>query len=495
MDVLVDDARVWSFAPERDAIDVDGARLVPWPKALRRYLDGIARVTVREHLTGRIAVTDVCQFGVGSDPIRVVDGSGNPLALNKAGYLERTFDSVSSNAAGSLLDQMSKVLGILHDECGLPAFVSFGALLGVVREGELLHHDSDLDISYVSSHSHPAEVVRESIRIERTLHRHGFRHRRFSMADFKVLVKDATGDTRGIDIFGGFFLDGMYYLLPAVRAPLPKSAILPLGEVELEGRRFPAPADPAALLEAIYGREWRIPDPSFKFRPPPSTSRRFNGWMRGLRSHFRHWNDFYRSSDCAAVPTEPSAFARWIVDRIPESEPVVDMGSGNGRDALYFAKSGHRVVGLDYAPAAIAKSRAVAQADGLAAKFEVLDLCDLRQALVMGARLAADGDARTLYGRFLLDALDDEGRRNVWRLAEMALRAGGALYLEFRTDKDADVPHVFGEHYRRFLDPDMVVDEIESRGGSIEYREEGYGMAPFHDEDPHVCRLVARWSR
>lgn len=94
-----------------------------------------------------------------------------------------------------------------------------------------------------------------------------------------------------------------------------------------------------------------------------------------------------------------------------------------------------------------------------------------------------------------MHALEDEGRHHLWRLARMALRAGGRLYLEFRTGKDAKAEHAFGEHFRRFLNPDTVVDEIESSGGHIEHREEGHGYAVYKNEDPHVCRLVARWQK
>ena len=65
-----------------------------------------------------------------------------------------------------------------------------------------------------------------------------------------------------------------------------------------------------------------------------------------------------------------------------------------------------------------------------------------------------------------MHALHDSARRGLWELAAGSLRAGGRLYPEFRTGKDEGARHVFGEHFRRFLDADTVVDEIEARGGT-----------------------------
>lgn len=209
--------------------------------------------------------------------------------------------------------------------------------------------------------------------------------------------------------------------------------------------------------------------------------------------HREYWDTFYRSKGSTAVPHEPSAFARWVAARAAPSKWIVDIGSGTGRDALWFARSGYRVLGLDYATTAVEQTRAAAEQADLPAAFEVFDLYDVEHVLAMGARLSADGP-KTMYGRFLVHALEDGGRHHLWDLARTALGPGEGLCLEFRTGKDAATSHAFGEHFRRLLDPDVVVDEIESRGGYVEYREDGHGLAPFRDEDPHVCRLVVGWS-
>ncbi len=123
-----------------------------------------------------------------------------------------------------------------------------------------------------------------------------------------------------------------------------------------------------------------------------------------------------------------------------------------------------------------------------------INLYDTREVLALGTTLAWADDATDVYCRFTLDAIEEVGRDNVLRLASMALRRGGHLYLEFRTLRDRRRPHHF-EHPRNFLDPRAVVRAIEERGGTVVERTSGTGLAPFEDEDPHVCRIVASWAR
>jgi SAM-dependent methyltransferase len=498
VDVLFDGRRIWSIDPSLQERGEDGLAFVPWPQELRPYLDGLTRAMVRDHVTHEVLLDQELAFGSGQGHVRVVDPSGQPLAFNKWGDLVQPFDSAGESAVTAALEETAGVLNALREECGVPAFITYGTLLGAVRDGKLIGHDNDIDVAYMSDHNHPADIARESFQIQHRLARRGWTVHRISAGFVQVGIERSDAAVANVDVFVCFHALDRFYQVFAVEADLPRSAILPLGEVTLHGVRLPAPADPEALLEATYGPSWRIPDPSFEFNAPEVTRRRIGGrggWFGGYSARRRYWKEFYAGARSAAVPEEPSPFARWVSEREPPPAPVVDVGSGTGRDALWFARQGHRTLGLDYVEVALERARDKAKAEALSASFEYFDLYDLRQVLAFGARLAHASDDQMLYGRFLLQALEDGGRHNLWRLAGMALRTGGRLYLEFRTDKDADRAHEFGDHFRRYLSPDAVVREIESAGGRVEHREEGHGLAVYRHEDPHVCRLVTTWQR
>ncbi len=497
VDVLFEERWVWSFHSARDTKIVagdDARRRAPWPVSLRPFLRGTGHVTVRMRAAGDILFDGDFAFDDSDTRVRIVDHRDRPLIVDKAGDLQCGFAERGQATVDALIDAIDDVLARLAG-AGVDAFLAFGALLGAVRDGRFIPHDSDADVGYLSRHTSPVDVARESFALERVMIEAGYWTWRFSAADFKVIVPDPEGG-RAIDIFAGFVVGDVFYLMPEVHAvDFRTEVILPLGEVELHGRRLTAPADPEALLEITYGPHWRVPDPSFKFETPRWVRRRLDGWLRGNNSNRQHWWPFYFGRSSAAVPGEPSPFARWVHDREPAEASIVDIGSGTGRDSLWFAREGHDVLGLDYIPAATENAGKIAVAEELPARFKTVNLYDLRQILGIGGELAHRDTPPVLYGRFLIHAIEDLGRHNLWRIASMCLRRGGRFYLEFRTGLDAGAEHEFGEHFRRYLDPDVVVAEIEARGGQIEHREAGHGLAVYKNEDPHVCRLVATWKR
>lgn len=494
VDVLFDDQWVWSFNAERDTRANGAVLLADWPANLLPFLRGTAAVTVRERFGERVLFAGDVLFDESDQRVRIVDDDGRPLIVDKAGDLQCAFASRGEATRTALLDAIDDVLARLRDEGGVDAFLAFGALLGAVRDGRFIPHDSDADVAYLSRHRSPVDVARESFALERIMIRAGYWTWRFSAADFKVIVPDPEGG-RAIDVFAGFVIDGTFYLMPEVHAPeFDESVVLPLGSVVLEGRTVAAPAKPEALLEITYGPDWRVPDPSFRFEAPEQVRRRLDGWTRGNTTNRGHWWPFYFGSAGETVSARPSPFASWVAEREPAAA-VVDIGSGTGRDSLWFASQGHDVLGLDYIPAATERAGNTASASGLSARFLTFNLYDVRQVLAVGAELAHREDPPVLYARFLVHAIEDEGRHALWRMASMCLRRGGRFYLEFRTSQNAEEEKVYGEHFRKYLPGDAVVAEIEEWGGQVEHREEGHGLAVYKDEDPHVCRLVATWKR
>lgn len=491
VDVLVDGQRVWSFKPARDASARDGSAVVAWPDVLRRFLNGRAEVTVCDHETGETYFRQEVGLGDSDDRIRVVDANGHPLAVDKGGRLQRTFSDTDDSMREFIMDAVEKVLHDLRETCGLEAFLSYGCLLGAVRDGHMIGHDSDADLSFLSRHTHPFDIIRETTAAERAMKALGWSTVRMSGADFKVWVPLGDGRRVGIDVFGSFYIDGVYYLTGSRSGDLPLSAILPLRTVTLEGREILAPRDVEAYLEYLYGPDWPVPDPAFKFPMKPATVRRMDGWLRGPRQHLRHWHTLYKRQP-DAVPSGPTRFARWVAESLPPGQRILDAGTGTGRDAVWLAGQGHHVVAADYATVVFPHVRRSAEAQGVDVTTRAVNFNTFGSTLTEGARLA-HGEPHHLYARFLLDALGPNARRNFWRFAQMSQRRGGLTFLEFRTDASAGEPTHFPGHYRAFLPPAVVAEEVESRGGEIVRREVGRGLAPLEDEDPEVCRMIVRW--
>lgn len=501
VDVCFDGRRVWSFWLQRDS-EPDGAgRLAPWPSALTRFLDGSVRLTLVAHVSGVTVYDDEVTLGSGAGRIAVVSAEGKPLGLDKSNRLSQTFDSRSPEQVAPLLDSIEQVLLRIRD-AGVEAFLAYGTLLGAVREGALIGHDSDADLGYVSRHSHPLDVILESFRVQRHLTDLGYDTYRYSGIAFKVDVIEGDGFRRGLDVFGGFIAEPvgdqppMLYLMGEIGSPFELDWIYPLSTATLEGRTFPVPGQPEKLLEATYGPGWRVPDPAYHFHTARSTVLRLNGWFRGIRVLRSEWERRHSGHRDKRLRRKPSGLAELVVAREGVPAAVVDLGAGRGADALWFARQGASVTALDFVPRAAESARAVAESEGLDLTVREVNLLSLRSTLAEGARLAHTPGARVVVARHLLDATVRDGRVGAWRLCEMALRDGGRLYLEFLAGEPGSRNE---EQLLAAVPTDVVVAELEQRGAVIVHREEtqvqGGSGESGRPQERTIARLVAQWQR
>lgn len=508
VDVLFDGRRVWSFWTLRDSEQRGAERLAAWPGALRRFLDGRVLLTLVDHVSADEVATAEARLGSGEGTIEVVDKEGRPLGLDKSLTLSRLFDSRDQKHLAPLLDSIDTVLRALHDS-GIDAFVAYGTLLGAAREGGLIGHDSDADLGYVSRYDHPVDVICESFRLQRRLAESGLSVTRYSGLAFRVNLVESDGAMRGLDVFGGFLRDGRLYLMGEVGTSFREEWVRPLSTVTLEGREYAAPAQPERLLEATYGPHWRTPDPAFKFETPESTVRRFDGWFRGTRGG-RNLQWHRPKARKLQGPVRPSSLARQVRRSEPEIGTFVDVGCGAGADAYWMATQGVPSRGLDFRPTHYRALATRAEKSAMPVGYDWVNLNELRSALPAGAELSRLPGPRIMTARHILDAVDDSGRTNLLRLAEMTVRGSGRLHLQVaRAGTGTRIPGTEGpgllgpgRDNLRPLDIDSLIGEIEARRGQVESREdlvesaadEPLGGSLPGTENRDVTRLVVTWQ-
>ena len=489
LDLLFDGRRIWSIAPHEHRVRRDGYRRVVWPEPIRRHLDGTARVELREHVSGEVVASTEATFGTGEGRVEIVDDSGRPVALTKYGRLNHPFESSDRSAMEGYLDQVEEVLAVLRDRCGLPAFVSFGTLLGAVRNGRLIGHDVDVDLGYLSDYEHPVDVVRESLRVERVLRDQGWRVVRENGGFLALFFPQADGTSRNLDVFASFIVNGMLHQVHDIRTRADRTAVVPLGEVELEGRMLPAPARPEVFLEAAYGPGWRVPDPSFEYHTPRPLKRRNMGWLGGLRAQRDQWSKFYAAS-YYDLPDEPSPFARWVAGREAPMQ-LLDVGCGKGRDAMFFAAEGFDVTALDVVPKVLSRGRRQSQARDLHVQWQLCNLNSLQETLLTAAAVLQSPGPRVVFARGLLHDLRPQAWDHFWRLASLSLREGGRCYLEFRT-AEPWTGEPLALPIRRRLSVQEVEREARERGARSVHRAEQLDPRGL-EHDRNVHRLVLEW--
>jgi len=491
-DVHFDGHHVWSYTAHPRA-DRD-EQLVAWPKRMKRWLNGASDVRVLEDeeelFSGPVT------FGTGKGRVRFVDKSGIPVMIDKWGLLQRPFSGRDSSVVEQMVEITDRILEVMESECGVRGWIAFGTLLGAAREGKVIGHDSDIDLAYLSDQQTPAEMAVELYEIGRALRRHGLTVLAKSGSFITVVWTSPDGGMASIDVYTCFYVGDLLHETATVRRQVPRSAILPLIELEFEGRMLPAPADPDAMLAVSYGPGWRVPDPSFKHEPGPETVQRFDGWFSSLMRQRRDWEQHV--GDLAKDPGHgASGFAAWVADRLPEDARVVELGSGAGDDALALAERGWDVLAFDYSRQSLRRPQRVARRSKLPATFSHLNLYDLRDVLTRAALIARDRRPHTLYARELLETLEPDGLDNFWRFASMTMRGGGAVFLEGQalSRRDAGEWRVTHGGGKRFpLDPRLVEGEAVRAGGVVVHRG-GFldAAAAVAGGPPARWRMVVEW--
>lgn len=141
-------------------------------------------------------------------------------------------------------------------ELGYRSCISYGTLLGAVREKDFIEHDDDVDMAIVMRTD---DHDREMVDLLTALKARGFKGYEFRSP---ALLSVSTARNKfPIDLFPiidkgdhvRMYMEGM-----KVR-PLAADLMLPLATIEFKGREYGAPSRPEAFLEDRYGADWRTP--------------------------------------------------------------------------------------------------------------------------------------------------------------------------------------------------------------------------------------------
>lgn len=91
------------------------------------------------------------------------------------------------------------------------------------------------------------------------------------------------------------------------------------------------------------------------------------------------YDDKYRSEELY-WGKQPSSIARILFQKYPlqEDQTLLDIGCGEGRDSVFFARNGYRVTGFDSSAEGVRKSIALAEEQRLSVVFFQADINEYR---------------------------------------------------------------------------------------------------------------------
>lgn len=199
-----------------------------------------------------------------------------------------------------------------------------------------------------------------------------------------------------------------------------------------------------------------------------------------------YWNQYYKNRVCSE---EPSLFAQYVATLVESGKRLVELGCGNGRDAIYFGQCGLSVTALDLSEESIhtLQAREVPHVQFLCDDF-------------VNGEIHAPNSYEYAYSRFTIHAINRNQEQVLLKNVLRGLCPGGRLFIEVRSIHDP----LFGKgkavernaffydfHYRRFIVLEELVDSLQQCGYRVDYAEERTGFAPYGDSNPPVIRIVA----
>ena len=203
----------------------------------------------------------------------------------------------------------------------------------------------------------------------------------------------------------------------------------------------------------------------------------------------KYWKWYY---DRNKTPFTPSPFAHHVIKHYAqENHSLIELGCGNGRDAIYFANKGLNVLAYDLCEEEIEFLSRNYPHPNL--EFKVDDFTNLGKSL----------KCSLVYSRFTIHSISYKGQTAVLNWVSNILLDKGYFLLEARGKQnelfkkgvpveDEQDAYIYNNHYRRFLDFSETCKTLESIGLKIVEASEKNGFSPINGNDETLIRIVAQ---
>lgn len=206
-----------------------------------------------------------------------------------------------------------------------------------------------------------------------------------------------------------------------------------------------------------------------------------------------YWDSFYEKYGYEDNIQKHSSFAEFCQSEIfgDKKFNIIELGSGNGRDSIFFVKNNHNVVAIDQSIKAIniECSRLPLQyKDHIVFKNNDFILEDYSTYF----------NIDIFYSRFTLHSITEKDENIVLKKVYEALKEGGLFCIEARTIKDplygkgnqVEKHAFFTDHYRRFIDSDTFIKKVLTIGFKINYFLERNNLSIYKNDNPFLMRVL-----
>ncbi len=199
-----------------------------------------------------------------------------------------------------------------------------------------------------------------------------------------------------------------------------------------------------------------------------------------------YWNKFYRDT---LVVKRSSNFSLFVIKKIKKnSDMLLDVGCGNGRDTFFFIRNKVKTFGIDQSSTIINENNKIKKV------FFNINFCK--------KRIILKNKFNVFYARFFLHSITLIEEKKFFKNIKLNSRPESRIFLEFRTDKDPLIKQGtkiskyerFTDHYRRFINVTAFEKRVKNEKFDILFLKTSNKFSIFKDDKPDICRVILSWK-
>lgn len=221
-----------------------------------------------------------------------------------------------------------------------------------------------------------------------------------------------------------------------------------------------------------------------------------------MKQFNKYWNDYYKKNES---PNFPSNFAKYIKNNyLKKNFNILEIGAGNGRDSLYFAKFAKKVLCIDNSSNAIKIIKNKTQ--NLNIKNLNALQCNVDE---LNKILNSSNKFDLIYMRWFLQSINELYQDRLFKLLRKYKKKTNLIIaIEARTDNDNiknkinskfknKNEYIFkNNHYRRLINRSKIVQSLEEKNFKIIYNKISTNFSKINvkhsNSDPQLLRLIIK---
>lgn len=203
-----------------------------------------------------------------------------------------------------------------------------------------------------------------------------------------------------------------------------------------------------------------------------------------------YWNNFYKTD---VKLNKNSNFASLIKNKfLKKKMKVLEIGTGNGRDAFYFSNYVKSIIAIDQSKTIIKENKSKSK------KLKIKNLHFYKCSVNQIKKIKKKNSLNFIYARFFLHSINAKKEDLLLKNLSKYNKINPLIAFEFRTDLDKLMKkgkklskfERYTDHYRRFINVPSFEKKLFNYGFKIIYKKTGINLSKTKNDNPHLCRII-----